>query len=243
MNHHLTESDVLLRLDETAIEQDAMDAPQTFLRRYEQYQTIAIDGIQKAPPLLGEMKAFVDEEQRNGRFLISGSANYRSLPSTQESLAGRLAEIRLRTFAEGELQGKKPRFIERLLNEDFKETISSKDCNKDLVLEKALLGGYPMVQSLSPKGRAFWFNAYLQNLMQRDLADVKRFSKPDTMLMILRYLAATSGKTVNVATLSSALNVSRYQIEEYLRALKILYLVDEVPAWTRFDTDRIGEKF
>ena len=241
MKHHLTESDVLLRLDETAIEQDAMDAPQTFLRRYEQYQTIAIDEIHKAPPLLGEMKAFVDEEQRNGRFLISGSANYRSLPSTQESLAGRLAEIRLRTFAEGELQGKKPRFIERLLNEDFKETISSKDCNKDLVLEKALLGGYPMVQSLPPKGRAFWFNAYLQNLMQRDLADVKRFSKPDTMLMILRYLAATSGKTVNVATLSSALNVSRYQIEEYLRALKILYLVDEVPAWTRFDTDRIGK--
>lgn len=241
MKHHLGQHDILLKLDETALQQDAADSPNTFLNRYRNYKTIAIDEIQKALPLIGEIKAFVDTDQRNGRFLISGSANYRSLPSTQESLAGRLAEVRLRTFAEGEIQNRSPRFLQRLIQNDFSEVVTRDECNKDIILQKALLGGYPSVQNLPANGRKLWFRAYLQNLLERDLIDVKRFSKPNTMIQILRYLASTSGKTINLSTVCSALNTSRYLIEEYLQALKILYLIDEIPAWTRFDTDRIGK--
>lgn len=241
MEHCLDKDDVLLRLDETALQQDASDAPGTFLNRYRTHKTIAIDEIQKAPSLIGEMKAFVDADQRNGRFLISGSANYRSLPSTQESLAGRLTEVQLRTFAEGEMQNRPPRFLQRLIQNDFSEIVTRDECNKDIILQKALLGGYPAVQNLPANGRKLWFRAYLQNLFERDLNDIKRFSKPNTMMQILRYLASTSGKTININNVCSALNISRYLVEEYLRALKILYLVDEIPAWTRFDTDRIGK--
>ena len=47
-----------------------------------------------------------------GQYLLTGSANIQSLPSVQESLAGRITKIRLRPLTQGEIVGAKPTFID-----------------------------------------------------------------------------------------------------------------------------------
>ncbi len=70
-----------------------------------------IDEVQHAPQLLPEIKRVVDEDPRPCQYLLIGSARVQSLPSVAESLAGRVAHIRLRPFAQSELHGKAPEFL------------------------------------------------------------------------------------------------------------------------------------
>ncbi len=64
------------------------------------------DEVQHTPQLLPEIKRVVDEDPRPGQYLLTGSARVQSLPSVVESLAGRVAHIRLRPCAQGELHDK-----------------------------------------------------------------------------------------------------------------------------------------
>ena len=72
----------------------------------------ATSEVQRAPQLLAAVKKDVDENQRPGRFLLTGSANIMTLPKVTESLAGRVRKVRLRPLAQGEIERNKPHFLE-----------------------------------------------------------------------------------------------------------------------------------
>ena len=91
--------------------------------------------------LLPAIKKAVDEDTRPGQFLLTGSANIQSLPNVRESLAGRVANIRLRTLSEGEIQGRKPDFLDRAFKQSFR--FDWRVYNRDDVLDAAFRGGFP----------------------------------------------------------------------------------------------------
>ena len=72
---------------------------------------VVIDEVQKAPDLLPAIKKVVDQNNRPGQFLITGSANILSLPTVTESLAGRIGKIRLRPLSQGEIVKTSPDFL------------------------------------------------------------------------------------------------------------------------------------
>ena len=97
-------------LDDLTLKQAAESDPHGFVRH--NARTLIIDEVQRVPDLLPAIKKLVDENTRPGQFLLTGSVNIQSLPSVQESLAGRIGKIRLRPFTQGELAKKQPRFID-----------------------------------------------------------------------------------------------------------------------------------
>jgi predicted AAA+ superfamily ATPase len=83
--------------------------------------TAIIDEIQKAPGLLPAIRATIDRDRRPGRFLLTGSADVLALPSVSESLAGRMEVATLWPLSQGEIAGRRERFIDRVFGGNLPE--------------------------------------------------------------------------------------------------------------------------
>lgn len=97
-------------LDDVALLAAAHSDPHGFIAHDK--NLMVIDEVQRAPLLLQAIKQDVDVNQKNGRFLLTGSTNLQSLPGVTESLAGRISKIRLRPLSQGEILGSKPNFLD-----------------------------------------------------------------------------------------------------------------------------------
>ena len=85
-------------LDSKRLREAALLDPQSFVR-YDGNGPMVIDEVQKAPELLSEIKLVVDRNRQPGQYVITGSSDIYSAPEADESLAGRVKNIRMRTFA------------------------------------------------------------------------------------------------------------------------------------------------
>ncbi len=231
MKESLPQDAVYVSLDKENFRQAAEEAPGGFLQQYRGRSCLAIDEVQKVPVLFHEIKAFADESPALRQYLLSGSSNYKTMPTIHESMAGRLGEVRLRPMTEGEIQGRPSRFVERVHKAEFSETITVADCSKRVILEKALRGGFPDVLHLEGEQRDYWFEAYVGSLVMRDLLELGDFRKPQYLRMLLEQCAASSSRMVNVSSLSAAMEVNRPTVLQYLFALRTMFLAEMLPAW------------
>lgn len=225
-------------LDDIAVRQ----AVEVDLKAFLQHDAdmMIIDEVQRAPELIPEIKRLVDEDTRPGQFLLTGSAHIPSLPQVQESLAGRVRRIRLRPFAQGELGGVKPNFLDRIASDT--PLRDDPDFTKADLLSRALRGGYPEVQALSPRERRRWHMDYVAAILSRDLRDIAQIRKHDAIRSLIGVLAAWSSKFMDVSAIGSGLSIQRPTLEAYIAALETLFLVERLPAWTHTDYARVGKR-
>jgi len=238
-------NDIYRTLDNKEFLESAKDDPLGFIRH--QDTLMVIDEIQKAPELLSAIKMDVDQNQSYGRFLLTGSANIRSLPRATESLAGRVQNIRLRPLALGEIYASSPLFLENAFQEKFHTFSSAKEnCplySKNDYIELALKGGYPEVLRLASfRDMQKWHRDYVNALIERDLRDIINIRRKDSMVKLLECLAAWSSKFIDLSQIGADLSIQRPTIEAYINALETLYLVERLPSWTKTDYGRVGRK-
>jgi uncharacterized protein len=203
-------------------------------------QMMIIDEVQRAPELFPEIKRIVDANTRPGQFLLTGSAHVPSLPHVRESLAGRIQRVRLRPFSQGEIGGAPPDFLDRLSRGKIKG--KSPLVTKAEVLGRAFAGGYPEVQSLDARDRRRWHTDYITALLARDLQDVAEVRKPAQLLQLIEVVAAWSSKLIDVSAIGTGLSIQRPTLENYLSALRTLFLIEELPAWAKTDYARVGKR-
>src|SRR6185437_6669272 len=165
-------------------------------------ELMIIDEIQKASILLQAIKKDVDENQNTGRFLLTGSANIQSLPGVNESLAGRVRKIRLRTLVQGEIHTTLPNFLHWAFAQKFPTTYSSD--NKDKYIALAFSGGYPeplRIQQIRESHQ--WYIDYIHSLIERDLKDIINIKRKSGMKELLSVLASWSSKLMDVSAMAS----------------------------------------
>ena len=226
-------------LDDTDLLDLALRDPKGFVQT--QAKTLIIDEIQKAPKLISEIKRIVDKNNRNGQFLLTGSVNLQTMPSATESLAGRVKNIKLRPFANGEILRKKPVFLERAFNSDFPVSIHGYD--KRAIFDLAFRGGYPeAVRIKNCNERREWHKDYLKTLIDYDLTDIANIRRKEALEEMLPVLAAWSGKFMDMNTIGSSLSLTRPTLESYVNWLLALFIFEKVPPWLKTDYDRIGKK-
>src|SRR5581483_652445 len=105
----------------------------------------AFDEVQRAgDPLVRAIKAAVDDDPTPGQFLLDGSADFLTVPTISESLAGRAAFLELWPFSHGELDGGPERFVDLAFTvpETFRAGPASRLGIADY-LERIVAGGYP----------------------------------------------------------------------------------------------------
>ncbi len=226
-------------LDDLAIRQIAESDPHGFVQHAS--QMLIIDEVQRVPSLLSAIKKTVDEDTRPGQYLLTGSANIQSLPSVQESLAGRIRKVRLRCLAQGELLGVEPSFLANAFNQTFSKKLKSTYDRKS-ILELAFRGGFPEIIKLKANERQRWHKDYIAALLERDLKDVAKITQHRAMHDLVNILAAWSGKFMDISAIGAGLSIRRPTIESYVNALEALYLVERVHPWVNTDYERVGKQ-
>ena len=104
-----------LTLDDATVREAASNDPVGFVRDLDR---AVIDEVQRAPDLMLAIKAAVDADPRPGRYLLTGSANLMTLPRVADSLAGRMAIIRLLPLAQSEIRETPSHFLARAFSGD-----------------------------------------------------------------------------------------------------------------------------
>lgn len=229
-------------LDRPSQLSSALDDPSAFIKH--DGRLMIVDEVQKVPHLLSAIKHAVDVDQRRGRFLLTGSAVIRNLPSVRESLAGRARTIRLRPLSQGEVLGAPPLFLERAFSLAFREKEgdhghfreNGSGGERDRYLSLALAGGYPELLAQPDKAeREEWLDDYVSDLLSRDLQVIANIRRKDALKKLAFRLAAWSSKLVDLTKIGQGLEITHPTVESYINVMETMCLVDRVPAWV--DTD------
>jgi hypothetical protein len=106
-------------------------------------------------------------------------------------------------------------------------------------IEMILAGGFPEIQNLEAPQRRRRYRDYIDSVVERDVADVLKIRKSDTMRRLIDQLAARVGHELNVESLSNQFHgVQRKTIETYMDILTKLTLLKRLPAWISGETGR-----
>jgi len=98
---------------------------------------------------------------------------------------------------------------------------------------RACRGGYPEVIGLSPTRRQHWFASYIETVVQRDIAALADIRKTASLPRLLRWAAACTSNQINQSDAARDLEVSRSVVASYLEWLQTVFLIHELPAWSR----------
>ena len=162
---------------------------------------VIIDEAQQAPRIFSRLRGTIDaDRKRNGRFLLLGSVSPALMENVSQSLAGRLAMVRMTPFILPELG---PARLDDLW----------------------LYGGYPdggiLEASLFPQ----WQQNYLDALATRDLPIWGLPAKPQQTMRLLAMLAALHGQPLNASQLGSSLVLDHKTVLRYCDFLEGAFLI------------------
>jgi predicted AAA+ superfamily ATPase len=196
---------------------------------------LVIDEFQKAGEgLLLAIKEEVDRRPSPGRFLLTGSTRFLIVPRLSESLAGRVDILDLWPLSQGEIRGVREAFTDLL----FGSVAALRSLRPPALARKEYFsalcrGGFPEALRRSEAGRRTWFASYVDTVTRKDVPEIARIRQSGELKRILRLLAANTAGELNVASLARDLAMPRSTVDGYLPLLETVYLVFQVPAWSR----------
>lgn len=205
---------------------------------------VCIDEYQRAPAILDAIKAELNNDLRPGRFVLTGSTTYESLPLTAQSLTGRLHRIIVWPFSQGEVDGVHETFVEQLLDEPSQLVSSAiSTTSRDEYLDRAAQGGMPLALARSTAAaRSRWFNDLIELIVTRDVVELSRIRQRRVLPLLLRQLATQTAQTLVMATASEKLGIDKSTGENYTALLESAFLIHRLPAWGNSAHGRITKR-
>lgn len=189
-----------------------------------------LDEVQRVPELFTALKTRVDRDRAPGRFLLTGSANVLLLPKLADSLAGRMAILRLFPLAQSELAGRASGFLKALFGGSLKmrqfERLGTE------LAERVIAGGYPAALArAAARRRTAWYRDYVETMVQRDVRDLARIASLNVLPRLLALAASQTARLLNVTDLAGPFQLSRPTIRDYVTLLERVFLLEELAPW------------
>ncbi len=215
-------------MDDETILKAAKEDPITFARQLAKSPAV-IDEIQMAIDLVKALKMVVDEENRNGMFLLTGSADLFNMSAINESLAGRMVSVNLFPFSQYEIHNCSENFIDML----FSGAIVNREFTPIEVEEQVnimVFGGFPDAYNKSPRVANAWFESYVSARIEKDLSLIKRVSQENKseIFKLLILLAHNNANLLKYNSLAGRLAIKDMTVKSDIEILEALYLVKRV---------------
>ena len=225
-----------ITLEDEALLRAALDDPVALLTGWP--TPLAVDEIQIAGDrLVKAVKRLVDDDQAPGRFLLTGSTDFLSVPTISESLAGRARIMHLAPLSQAEIAGASNSPIDAWIGAPDADRTSQRQGGGNLTrrdyAELVCVGGYPEVQRLQTRLRPGWFESYIQTVTERDIVALADIRRSTALEPLMRWTAAQTSQELNLAAASRRLGVSQPTVVSYLDWLQTVFLARELPAWSR----------
>lgn len=173
---------------------------------------VVVDEIQNVPELLSYLQADVDDDDRPGRFILTGSQHFGLSAAIAQSLAGRTAVFQLLPPALDELR-RFPNAPSDLMTTLWK-------------------GAYPRIfdQEIDP---ARWYADYTTTYVQRDVRQIANVTSLESFTTFLRLCAGRSAQELGLNTLGADAGISQPTARAWLSVLETSFLCHRLPAWRR----------
>ena len=188
-------------LENPEIRQLAENDPNAFFASFS--QPLIIDEIQRVPQLLSFIQVIVDEKNKKGLFLLTGSHQQSLREAVSQSLAGRTALLRLLPFS-----------IKELLSANI-------ELNRDKLIYTGFLPGI-YDNKLNPTKA---YRNYFQTYVERDLRQLLQVKNLSNFENFIRLLAGRVGQILNLHSLSGDMGVSATTLTHWLSVLEASFLV------------------
>ena len=168
-----------------------------------------LDEFQYAPDLVSYIQTRVDECQKPGMFILTGSRQFEMMETVSQSLAGRTAVGRLLPFSYGELYGKRP---------------------PASMNEMLYAGFYPRIhdQQLNPT-EALSF--YLSTYIERDVRQILSVVDLDRFSTFIRLCAGRSGQLLNMQSLGGECGITHNTVKSWITVLQASGIVKLLRPW------------
>lgn len=185
----------------------AASDPISFLERYP--DGAVIDEIQAAPKLLSYIQVRVDNSQRKGEFILTGSHQLLLNEAISQSLAGRVAILHLL-----------PLSLEELTMAGIQKSVD----------EILYTGCYPRVYAdqLDPTKT---YASYVRTYLERDIRVLLQVHNLDLFQKFMLLCAARVGQIFNKDGLAGEVGVSAKTIGHWLSILEACYIIYRLPPY------------
>lgn len=169
-----------------------------------------LDEIQKVPKLLSDIQVLVDEQQRKGMFIVSGSENLTLSQSLSQSLAGRVLILKLLPLSMSETKA-------------FPLKITSVD-------DAIYTGFYPRIYNdrLNPTDT---YAAYTQTYLERDVRNLLQVRELAKFRRFIELCAGRTAQLLNKDSLAGDVGVSPSTVEQWLSILEATFVCFRLQPW------------
>jgi len=184
---------------------------------------VIFDEIQYAPDLLPYIKERIDAHRsRRGQYLLTGSQNLLLAEQVTESLAGRVARLRLLPLARREATGQPHAPLPWEPNQPDESRLR---LGLTALWPALLRGGYPELAAEPGRDIGLWHASYIQTYLERDVRALRQVGDLTLFQSFLRVLAARSGQLLNLTDIARDLGVTANTARAWLSVLEATYQV------------------
>ncbi len=199
---------------------------------------VLIDEWQLAPAVWDRVRKAVDEDARDGQFLIAGSAVV-ALGVRIHSGAGRIVSLAMRPLSIAERGLIEPTVsLAELLTGSRPAIKGRSDVDLAGYVDEILASGFPGIRGLPDRARAIQLDSYLSRIVERELPENGlNVRRPDALRAWLAAYAAASStdaaytKILDAATAGIVDKPSRATVDNYREHLSRIFVLDPIPAW------------
>ena len=161
---------------------------------------ICLDEIQRVPELVPVLRSVMDENRKNGQFIILGSASPDLIQQSSETLAGRISYFELTPFV-------------------LKEV--SEDHHLKTLRKLWLRGGFPRSYLASNEKESIeWRLDFIRTFLERDIPQLGFRTPAKTIERFWRICAHLHGQLLNSSKLGESMGVSHHTVRSYIDMLE-----------------------
>jgi predicted AAA+ superfamily ATPase len=176
--------------------------PRGFLNRFP--DGAVFDEVQRTPEIFSYIQTAVDNRRKNGQYVLSGSQNFLLSESISQSLAGRVAVLKLLPFSLNELSNS------NLFADDYEELIYT--------------GFYPGIYSNKIPPDIFYSN-YIQTYVERDVRNIKQIGDLNSFTRFMQLCAGRTGQLLNLSSLANDCGITVNTAKSWISILESSYTI------------------
>lgn len=195
-----------ISFDDKTVRNIAASNPKDFLMAFP--DGAIIDEAQKVPDIFDAVKFYVDKDDfKPGKFILTGSSQFRLKENMTDSLAGRVGFLKLLPFSISEMMS----------------CNSSQGRNVYQIIQK---GGYP---PLYDSDRHYfpedWFENYIDSYIDLDVKNNINASNLSVFKKFVQICATYSGQMLSMDSISRSLRISSPTVKQWLSILESSYII------------------
>ncbi len=226
----------IVTLDDTDNRALALSNPKLFLESHG--WPLIIDEIQKAPILLDEIKAIIDNQRlvwmKNGQprqlmYILTGSNQFELQQGISDSLAGRCGVIDMASFSQAEKHGYvAPFFSPSVSDIRSRESSARSYRTRKQIFEDIFMGGMPDICT-GVSERETYFKSYLNTYIEKDVLKLISASNEMQFRNFVTIVALRTAQELHYDEIAASVGIDVRTCKRWISILKtsgIVYLLE-----------------